>query len=689
MVVLKNKGVWFLFMNKVRAVFGGFYSIKTKMIGVMLLLVVFSVVVVKSYDYSQRVPELEKAMREERVNSAVITASRLETEISKAVAALEISTRNASFVSGDKDVIVKSLQGIKQSNPLYSTVFMLDSSLNRLTDDGQTGSLASREYVQEVKKSQKTTISKDVFISKADNKLVIAIISPVKVAGAPESYIGLAISVDSLQDITQKEKENDSNYVFAIDAKDGMVFSHPVKEYVGSLKLINTDGKDEAKVAVDLRNLAKEAVSGKTGSTIYEFNGSKVIAAYTVIPGTSYGVISRMNYYDAMGPVRHERNSAIFITLLISLASGVLTYFFARIVVLPIIAVAKQAEVIASGDFTISGSGQGTSNDEVGQLQVAFHKMSLMLTSIMGQIGQASEQLAASSQELTASAEESTLGANQVAKTVLDVATGAMEQVRAVRSTLEGIHQVSDAIRDIAHNASDVSGISEAMSTLAIDGERSIQSAIRAMAEINSTVQETAKDIDHLGVASTEIGEIVEAIGAIAGQTNLLALNAAIEAARAGEHGRGFSVVADEIRKLAEQSKGATNRIATIIGGVQSQTRDAIGKMDESVLKVAMGQEVVVAAGTAFEIIKEHIEKVNDSVQGITAATEELSASSDEIVVTVEKIKVISEETETNSHTISASAQEQSASMEEVVGFVEKLTVLATELDGTLKQYKF
>lgn len=676
-------------MNNKQSFLKGFHSIKTKMIIVMLFLVIFSVVAVKLYDYTIRVPEIEKTVTEERLNTAVLTASRLETELSKSVITLEATTNNSVFVSNDKNEIIKKLQFIKKQNPLFASIFFVDSSLNRMNEKGEVTSLATREYMQETKKTQKTVISREVLISQATNKPAIMLASPIKIVGAPESYIGITINIDSLQDIIEQQKKSNSNYVFAVDGKNGMVFAHPVKEYIGSLKIINTDAKDDGKVGPELHNLVKEAVAGKTGTVIYEFNGSKIVSAYTNIPGTSFGIVSRMDYYDAMEPVRNERNSAIVITSIVSLIAALLAYLFAQMIVNPIIGIAKQAEVIASGDFTLHENAIIKSNDEVGQLQKAFKNMSIMLTSIMGQIGQASEQLAASSQQLNASAEESTQGANEVAQVIAEVAIGATEQVEEINNTLEGIRQISAAINDIAQNASVVAGVSGEAAKVAIDGETSISHAVNTMEDINSTVQGTVKVIRNLGMASAQISQIVDAITAIAGQTNLLALNAAIEAARAGEHGRGFSVVADEIRKLAEQSKQSTNTIVQIIDSIQSQTKDAIEKMDESAEKVSVGQDVVLAAGKSFKEIKEYVDKVNDSVQGITAATEELSASSNEVINTVEKIKIISQETEENSHTISASAQEQSVSMEGVTTSVVALAELAIQLDTTLKRFKF
>jgi len=209
------------------------------------------------------------------------------------------------------------------------------------------------------------------------------------------------------------------------------------------------------------------------------------------------------------------------------------------------------------------------------------------------------------------------------------------------------------------------------------------------MANINTTVQDTAQVIRELGLASNQIGQIVHTITAIAGQTNLLALNATIEAARAGEQGKGFAVVAEEVRKLAEQSKEAANTIAHLISNIQTQTKDAIGKMDHSAQEVLTGQNVVLIAGESFKLIQSKITKVNESVQSITSAAQQLSASSNNVIVAIDKVKDISHGTVVNSQTISVAATEQSASMQEISAASEELAQLASQLQENVKQYKF
>jgi len=664
-------------------------SIRAKLVSLITLLVILSITATKVYDYTNRVPEMEKTVREESLNEAVITASRLETEMARTVSTLETASNNPAFASADKDTIIKALLSVKEQNQIFSTVFIADGSLNKLNEKGETSSLASREYMQEVKITKKTVISREILISQATQKPSIMITTPVTVAGAPERYLGISINIDKLQKIVDQAKISDSNYSFAFDGKDGLVFAHPDKKYIGSLKVINPDEKDKQITAPELQEMVKQAVSGQSGTQIYKFDGAKVIAAYANIPGTSFGVATRMNYEDAMAPIRKERNSAIIIVLIASFISAAIGSVVAKYISDPIKSIADQANMIASGDFTKAINLTVHGKDEVGQLQKDFKEMAIMLKSSMTQIRQAVTEIASSSEVLEANSQQSAQGATQVAQTVAEVASGTINQVNAVNRTVEIVKGIDNQIDEILKNASEATFLTKDSAAAANDGGNAINHAVESITNINAIVQDTAKAIRELGTSSEQISHIVDTISGLASQTNLLALNAAIEAARAGEQGRGFAVVAEEVRKLAEQSQESASNIAQIIGEVQLQTKYAIEKMDKSAEEVSAGQNVVLVAGESFKTIQAQIENVNQSVQGIAVIIQRLTQSSSNVIASVEEIREISQDTAANSQTISAATEEQSASMQEIASSAEALAQLSDQLEGTLNQYKF
>lgn len=353
----------------------------------------------------------------------------------------------------------------------------------------------------------------------------------------------------------------------------------------------------------------------------------------------------------------------------------------------PLADVVAAAHDIADGDLQVKQiSYKG--NDEIADLLKAFTHMAKNLQDIVTQVSRSAEQVAAASEQLTASADQSALAAGQVAETITSVAAGAYTQGTTVEHTSDIVQEMARAIGHIAENSSNVSARSAETSRAATIGSQAMQQATDQMQAINRSVSQSAEVVSKLGESSKQIGEIVDVISGIAGQTNLLALNAAIEAARAGEQGRGFAVVADEVRKLAEQSHEAAQKIAHIVREIQTETTSVVTVMQQGTVDVARGSDVIISTGERFTAIVNLVEHLNSEIQEISAASEQLSASSEEVVKSVESVKHLAGETAANTQTISAAAEEQSASMEEIAASSQALSSLADELQMVVRRFK-
>jgi len=298
------------------------------------------------------------------------------------------------------------------------------------------------------------------------------------------------------------------------------------------------------------------------------------------------------------------------------------------------------------------------------------------------------EHVAAASQQLTASADQSTTAINQVAESIVNVAGACTEQFTEVENATSKAEELKAHMGTFSKTLQESSKEIDHTNDAAVAGNKAVKNAVHEMERIETSVTASADVIAQLGEESEKIGKIVDAISNIADQTNLLALNAAIEAARAGEHGRGFAVVADEVRKLAEQSQTSAKEISNLIGSIQIKSQDAVLAMQEGVANVKTGADAVDEAGKTFETISNRITAVSKSSNQMAKIVEELVKSTDIITQSVEKINVKSREVASESETVSASGQQQSATMHEIADASRSLAEMAQQMQDIIGKFK-
>ncbi|MFY9427622.1 MAG: methyl-accepting chemotaxis protein, partial [bacterium] len=240
----------------------------------------------------------------------------------------------------------------------------------------------------------------------------------------------------------------------------------------------------------------------------------------------------------------------------------------------------------------------------------------------------------------------------------------------------------------IAANANTVASDSASAQERAQAGSQMIGQTVDQIEVANSSIQDATGVIRDLGTRSEEIGNIVGVITAIAEQTNLLALNAAIEAARAGEQGRGFAVVADEVRKLAEQSADAAKQIGGLIKETQEDIDKAISVMGSGAKELASGTSQVQAVADSFQDILAAVRRVTERMQEVSAATEEIASGTERVVTTIEEISEISKGSAVGTQNVGALTEEQTASMEEIAAAAQQLNQMAGDLERLLGRFK-
>jgi methyl-accepting chemotaxis protein len=350
--------------------------------------------------------------------------------------------------------------------------------------------------------------------------------------------------------------------------------------------------------------------------------------------------------------------------LVVCVALGLLlATWIARLISKPVQEVAEVAKRIAAGDLTgreISVS----SRDEVGELAESVNAMQRSLRDTIASVSASAERIATASEEFSATAAEQAAGAETQKDQTHQVATAMQEMSSTVQQVSENSNKAAEASRNAADTAR--------------KGGSIVDDTLMKMRAIADSVGQTAKKVQELGKSSNQIGEIIGVIDDIADQTNLLALNAAIEAARAGEQGRGFAVVADEVRKLAERTSKATKEITQTIQNIQTETKSAVEAMQSGTKQVELGVESTTKAGSSLQEIITTSEQVGNMVMLIaTAATEQASAT-DEINANIEQIAKITQETATGANESAKAVHELSSLATELHSIVSKFRI-----DGT------
>jgi methyl-accepting chemotaxis protein len=486
------------------------------------------------------------------------------------------------------------------------------------------------------------------------------------------------IDLSSLQQMIRKMKVGLTGRAFIL-TETGVYLADQNKEKVMKINIKNDPN-------TSLASIAPRLLSEEKGQGEYtDENGANRIY-FQKVPETNWIVALSIPEKELFAPLRSLVTTlAVGSLVSILLIIGIII-LYSRYITNHITRANRLSEAMSQGDFTQQI--EVKSEDEFGQMARNFNMMTANLKEMMNQVATHTHQVASTSEQLTASSEQTSKATEQIAESIQQIASGTDNQTTIAEDAKKAMTEMSDSITDIASRMQQVNHSSLQTAERAENGNKAMQDITGQMSTISQKVEKSAQTINALGNKSKEIGQIVSLITSISEQTNLLALNAAIEAARAGEHGKGFAVVADEVRKLAEQSNQSAEQIRSLIAEIQAETDTAVNVMNEGNHAVKQGMAMVDHAAHSFEDILHAAQDVLHQVKEMAIAIEHMNGEKEKLAAVVTQIAFISEETASLTQNVAAATEEQTASMQEIAAASSTLTYMAEELHDLIQKFK-
>ncbi|HEX2927788.1 MAG TPA: methyl-accepting chemotaxis protein [Ruminiclostridium sp.] len=468
----------------------------------------------------------------------------------------------------------------------------------------------------------------------------------------------------------------------------GNIISHINKDYVyKEYNPIEAAKKDTG--AKELASVISKAKENKTGMEKYTFNKETRYTAYAPIKDTSWSILVTDLENEIMSDMDHFKMTSFVMIFIIIIIILLATYFLGNNISKPITEISNFAKTIATLDIRENiPDNLLKQKNEIGVLSNSFQTLIVNLRVLVTKMGASAEHVKDSSTTLSEVTEQTSKAALDTSRVIDEIAKGADEQSSMTQSGAEMVQQLEEVVNNEVVLLNTLNDNSNNVVTLIEDGLKEV----KALTEITRQTDEATKmiydGISKTNGSSSKIGEASSVIASISEQTNLLALNAAIEAARAGEHGKGFSVVADEIRKLAEQSNASTKQIDIMVKELQQNSNEAVETMEKVIHIITEQKASVTSTDNKYKSIFKAITDSVESIQSLNASSVEINNKKDQILDIMQNLSAIAQQNAASTEEVSASVEEQTASLEEISNSSSKLNNLVTELNSLITKFK-
>lgn len=528
-----------------------------------------------------------------------------------------------------------------------------------------------RPWYKKASENKGEVVWTEAYTDATTGKTVISAAKVVEQSGEIKGVFSIDIDIDTLIEISNKQSFGESGYAAIID-ETGKFLSHPNTEMIG-LDITNTD------------YFKKMKSLGENGIVEYVLDGQDKILSFATNPTTGWKLIATVNLSNFENQAKGIISSIGIALLLTIFIAFVISIFVANKIVNPIRKLQSLMGKVEAGDLTISA--EVKRSDEIGQLTESFNNMIHEIKEMVEEVGAVSNSILDSSQTLAGSSEENLAATNQVSKTMQQIATGTADQSDLVDRNTRSLQSFSEEIEKLQVKNKTMVTQSNTMLNASDEGMRTVQQLFNQSRTVNEKIVDMTKAINSLDQRSNDISAIVTTITEIANQTNLLALNAAIESARAGEHGQGFAVVANEVRKLAEQTEKSLDQITVLINTMQNESKYTVDLINQTNTVMKQQNETVSDTEKSFKTIQQAIHENSKVIQEVMVAMKNIIDEKDNVISNMEHVNAITQETAAATEEITASIEEQDASMHELTILAEKLNEYSDSLQERLKRF--
>ncbi|SMP42963.1 methyl-accepting chemotaxis protein [Anoxynatronum buryatiense] len=554
------------------------------------------------------------------------------------------------------------------------------------TYDGVVINLGDRDYVQRAFNGE--SAMSDLTVARSTDELSLLYAVPINRQGRIVGALVARASGDALSDLIVDMGYGTQGYTYMIN-NEGVIVAHIDRELVldqmNAIELAKEDSSYESAA-----QLMQQILAEGTGVSTYSFRGNDLYSAYTPVDGTEWTIVMTALEEEVLEALPGFRNNILLTGIVMLLIGIAIVYFIAGSITKPLVRSVEVANRIAALDITDDIPESFLKrNDEIGTLAQSFQVVAENLREFVKQITYTSQQVAASSEELTATSQQSSTAADEVARTIESIAKSASEQAQNTGAGVTKTNEISELIEAALRSMGDINAALEKLTLLKNDGAEMIKALNVKTKDSHDAMQTIFNSTRETNESAEKIGEASRLIQSIAEQTNLLALNAAIEAARAGEAGRGFSVVAEEIRKLAEQSTASVHEINAMLEKLQENSRGAVDVMQGVTGIIQEQVESADVTEEKFEGIAEQVETVKAIVNTSTDAVSQMNLKKAELEEIVRSLATIADENAAGTEEASASVEEQTASMAEIANSSEMLAQLAVEMQESISKFKY